>query len=251
MWRLVVSSGLVTDRIAGFLPLTALVLSCRAAGQSSTTSDAAATPASTLNASLASSDSPPPLAIGAQSGPVTEATVLGRLARAAAELPHDSTIPRIGLANVAYPRSQEELVAMGGFALLFITVVCWDTADLPVSRVDIHDEDGPLKLALLGHRISEMRSGAVSKAMGRARYDGVYLIPIFMTRQKATVTVSLRDPSRVLEVLRYPRPDQDDGFPAGLDYQWKPFAPSAEAVRRLIRDALPLATSIKLITESQ
>jgi len=169
-----------------------------------------------------------------------------RLADAAAKLPRDAVVPRIGLADVAYPRSQDELKALGGFALLLVTVVCREAAELPVEHVEIRAGDEQFELPVVASRLSELQPQAASVVFGRARYDGVYLLPVFMTQRHAIVTVGLGG-GFTLNVLRYPSAAEEGGPPPGLNFHWKPFEPGSAAIRRLLNEELPVLAGVKLV----
>lgn len=175
--------------------------------------------------------------------------ILRRLAAHAATLPKDAVVPRIGLADLAYPRSQAELKAMGGFAAMVLTVICRDGAELPVAKVEMRLKDDHIELAPVATRLMEMSLGAASPAYGRSRLDGVYLVPIFMTRRESTVVALLGSGARPLTVLEFPSAPDEDHLPSGLDFNWPPFQPQTSAIHKLIDDELPVLSGIKFIGE--
>jgi hypothetical protein len=176
--------------------------------------------------------------------------ILRKLADYAATLPKGAGVARIGLADLAYPRSQSELKAMGGFAAMLLTVICVNAEELPVSKVEMRLNGREMQLAPVVTRLSQMPVGTATSAYGRARFDAVYLVPVFMTRLESTVVVSLGAGARTLTVLRFPSPPDEDHLPAGLDLNWPPFLPEARAIRRLIDEELPVLSGIELIDEN-
>jgi hypothetical protein len=173
-------------------------------------------------------------------GATTDAVILGRLLKTAAEIPPTASVPRIALADLAYPASQDELRRLGGFAVLLVTVLCHDAQELPVDRVEVRIGPRVAPLTPVTSRRSELARGGLSDVFGRFRYDGVFLLPVFSTRATATVTVYLGGGAFPLKVLQFPEPPGDDSFPAGLDFDWDPYAPEVEALRALLDRELPV-----------
>jgi hypothetical protein len=172
--------------------------------------------------------------------PTTDAVILSRLEKVLADVPTNASVPRIALADVAYPRSQQELQALGGFALMLVTVVCHDSDELPVERVEARVGEQVVNLPLVNSRTIRVNSGRVARVFGGHRFDGVYLVPVFTTRLNARVVVHLRGGSASLEPLRFPPPPDQDNLPEGLRFDWDPRKPQIDALVRLLGDEFPV-----------
>ena len=172
--------------------------------------------------------------------PTTDAVILGRLERTAGEIPPQMQVPRIALADLAYPASQEELRALGGFALLLVTVVCHDAEELPVDRVEAHVGTAVAALPVVTSRRSELGDARLAGIFGRARYDAAYLLPVFTTRQNAKIVVYVGSGRFPLAVLQFPPPPDADELPADLEFNWDPYEPKIDALRALLDRELPV-----------
>jgi hypothetical protein len=172
--------------------------------------------------------------------PTTDAIVVSRLEKTLAEIPPNASVPRIALGDVAYPRSQQELEALGGFALLLVTVVCHDGAELPVDRVEARVGEQATNLPLVNSRAIRVNVGRVAQVFGEHRFDGVYLVPVSTTRVNARVVVHLRGGSRSLEPLRFPPAPDRDNIPQGLRFDLDLRKPQMDALLRLFSDEFPL-----------
>ena len=172
--------------------------------------------------------------------PTTDATIQRRLDETVAEIPSHGVVARIAMGDVAYPRSQQELRELGGFALLLVTAVSHDAAELPVQRVEVKIAD---KIAALPFVTSTKRtlSGRRAEVFGSFGVDAVFLIPMFVTRSNATVTAYLGGGQYPLKILTFP--SSDDELTAGLDFNWDPFEPKLDGLRRLLDEELPVVGS--------
>jgi hypothetical protein len=171
--------------------------------------------------------------------PTTEATLLGRMDQTVREIPAGAFVRRMAFSDVTYPRSQEELKAMGGFALLLVTALTHEESELPVSRVTVRIGDQTAELVPVTARRSELGPGRRADALGKFRYDGVYLMPVFVTRAPAEVVAYLGKGTIPLTLLRFPAARAEDDYPASLDFDWDPYDPQMEALRRLLDEEIP------------
>jgi len=132
---------------------------------------------------------------------------------------------------------------MGGLAAVLLTVICRDSGDLPVTRVEMASEAGPIPLAPVLSRT--VPNDTASTAFGKTRFDGVYLMPVFMTRRKSTVTAFLSSGGKGLGILEFPPLPADDYLPPGLRFNWPPYAPRNDAMRKLIDEEFPAVAGVK------
>jgi hypothetical protein len=184
--------------------------------------------------------------MGSSRGATTDAMILQRLADSVPQIPPGVSVPRIALADVAYPASQEELKALGGFALLQITVVCRDGAELPIDRVEARIGTAAAKLIPVVARPSELVSPRLAEAFGRWRYDAAYLIPVFATRKDATIIVYLGGGRFPLKVLEFPPPPGQDELPPDFNFDWDPYSPRLDALRAILDRELPVFRDIPI-----
>jgi hypothetical protein len=184
-------------------------------------------------------------------GPVTEAVVQRRLDDYAATLPKNAVVPRIALADVAYPRTQAELNAMGGFAAVLVTAICRDAAELPIAQVEFNMPNDRLKLPLVVSQRTEFTSASKSTVYGKARFDAVFLLPVFLTRKEGTVIVYLGAGARPLRVLSFPSAPGEDGLRPGLHFDWAPTQPETPVLHKLIDEELPVLAGLKFVGEEK
>jgi hypothetical protein len=250
MWHILVCD---MSWLRTVMPLPVLVAACQSPTSVSTDTLAPQSAKSVGEATPSATASAPAqgLATPRTFNPTTEAAIGRRLADHAATLPKNAVVPRIGLADLAYPRSQAELKAMGGFAAMLLTVICHDPAELPVAQVELTLPNDRLKLALVVSRQTEIAAESVPAAYGRARFDGVFLLPVFLTRKEATVTVYLGSGARPLRVLSFPAGPDEVGLPPGLNFDWAPTQPETGALHKLIDEELPVLAGLKLVGEDK
>lgn len=119
-------------------------------------------------------------ALGWTTAPVSNAVLDARIRAAAVEYRRFAPIPRIGVYDVAYPLDSAEAVALHGFAVLLVTVLVQDSAEVPVTRVYLRaakrDADATL-VASLASRVSAADT-AVRATFGAYRVDALYLVPL-------------------------------------------------------------------------
>jgi hypothetical protein len=200
------------------------------------------------------SSPPDPVPVGIQArsisrGAVTDATILARLTEAAKGVQAGAVVPRVGLGDVAYPRSQAEMEAMGGFGVLLVTIVCSDPTELPMT-VELRTRSGARELPLVTSRSGELPDSGVWRVFGRLRHDAVYLMPVFLTRGEASVEVHLAKKQFTLTVVKF-SPSEPDALSPDLRYDFRPRLPTMAALQRLIDEELPVMTGLPLDEEMQ
>jgi hypothetical protein len=175
-----------------------------------------------------------------ESSPVTDDVVLRRIDDAARGVPENANAPRIALADLAYPRTQDEFVAMGGFGLLLVTALSHDPAELPIAKVVSEIRDEAVELPLVASRVGQPPNAQIPSVFGKSRFDGVYLFPVFITRLPTKIVVYLGGGRYPLYPLSFPSPPEKDGMPPGLDLDFKPREPSVDAMLKLLEEELPI-----------
>ena len=146
----------------------------------------------------------------------------------------------MAFADVTYPRSREEFAAMGGFTVLLVCSFSLDGKELPLERVVARTGAASADLPVVARQETRLPAGAGVGALLSRRVDEVYLLPAFATAVDTTVTVHFRVSGRALDVLRFPVPRAENGFPEGADLGGDVTAPGLDALEKLIREELPV-----------
>jgi hypothetical protein len=176
----------------------------------------------------------------AGTSPVTDEVVLGRIDDAARGVPKNGVAPRIALAALAYPRTQREFVAMGGFGLLLVTALSHDPAELPIAKVVSEMRGEAVELPLVASRVGQPPNAKIPSVFGKARFDGIYLFPVFITRLNTKIVVYLGGGRFPVHVMNFPAPPEEDGMPSELDLDFEPREPSVDAMLKLLEEELPI-----------
>jgi hypothetical protein len=173
--------------------------------------------------------------------PTSEQAVLQALEDSAREIPAGAFAPRLAFADVTYPRSQAELDAMGGLALVFVTAVTHEESELPIAKVEVAIGAKSARLVEIAARNVLLPDGRAAQAFGKYRSDAVYLMPVFATRVPATLTVFLGRGALPLRVLEFPPPDSKTDLASTFDLSAENREPSRAALCKLLNEELPVA----------
>jgi len=169
-------------------------------------------------------------------GPTTEAAVVARLREVADGVPAGAVGGRIAMADVAYPRTQQENVAMGGYGLLLITAVARDKSELPLARAKARTAAGELPLGRAGQKTSAMTDEKVRAVFGEHRSDELYYLPVLLTRVPCQIVIDFAKNRQNFDVLRFPPPQQEDRFPSGISVIEDVGDPDARTATQLARE---------------
>ena len=173
--------------------------------------------------------------------PTTDAVVLARLEETAREIPAHARAARIALADVAYPATQDELDALGGYAVLLVTAVSHEPRELPIDRVEVRSGARVAKLIEVGSRKSLLADARLAEVFGQFRHDAIYLIPVSATQVSSNVTVFVGGGVYPLAVLAFP--SGEETLPPGLVFQGDVRAPKPDALRAMVEREFPLVTA--------
>ena len=111
-----------------------------------------------------------------------------RVEEAAAEYREHAPVPRIALFDIAYPATQTELEATGGYGILLITALSQDLSELPPKRVVVSSHGNEHVLEQLhSTAVIESHSSSVAKVLGEHRWDGLYLYPLILVEDGAVL----------------------------------------------------------------
>jgi hypothetical protein len=169
-------------------------------------------------------------------GPTTEPVIIARLTDAVTPMGPGGALQRIAIADVAYPRTETENVAMGGYALLLVTSVVHEAGELPLARVRVKDAAGELELQRAALRRSELADARLSAALGTHRTDELYYLPVLLTRVPSVLVVDFAKNRAGLEVMRFPPPASEDAFPAGVSVIADIATPNVRTATALARE---------------
>ncbi len=175
--------------------------------------------------------------------PTTDAVVLARLEETAREIPAHAQAARIALADVAYPATQDELDALGGYAVILVTAVSHESRELPIDRVEVRSGAGVAKLIEVGSRKSLLADARLAEVFGQFRHDAIYLIPVSATQMSSKVTVFVGGGVYPLAVLTFPVPLGEETLPPGLVFKGDVRAPKPDALRAMVEREFPLVTA--------
>ena len=177
--------------------------------------------------------------------PTTDAVILARLEETAREIPAHARAARIALADVAYPAAQDELDALGGYAVILVTAVSHDSRELPNDRVEVRSGGTRVaKLIEVGSRKSLLADARLAEVFGQFRQDAIYLIPVSATQTISNVTVFVGGGVYPLAVLAFPVPVGRGDAAAGARLQGRcGRAPKPDALRAMVEREFPLVTA--------
>ena len=114
------------------------------------------------------------------SQPVRNAALADRIHDAAATYRSYAPVPRVAFFDAAYPKDSTEYVAMNGYALLVVTALAQDSAELPLARLYLGSVNGELDLtSLFTIRSTVAARDSVERfTFGPFRADALYLYPV-------------------------------------------------------------------------
>lgn len=194
------------------IALAWICLACRSPDTAKAVVQVSSSPAPGVSANEAQHEAP----VQGSNKPTTEDEIISRLERLASGLPNGAKLQRIAIADVAYPRTQAENIAMGGYAILLITSVVHTLDELPLARASVRNAAGELPLQRAALRRSELIDPGLGAVLGRYRTDELYYLPVFLTRVPSQLVVDFARNRTGLEVLSFPPPASADTFPASI-----------------------------------
>lgn len=181
---------------------------------------------------------------GWSSAPVSSPTLDARMRETVTQ--SAARTPRTAFYDIAYPQDSTELAQMNGYAILLVTAVVRDSAEIPLARVYVRTSDGEHTLwpiATVASPVSPANFGLVP--LGSFRVDGVYLFPVAARISPGDMLVDFaaHRQGQALERL-----DGSIGLPSWLAGAARPAGPPApsalwEMVRREDPDLAPLLAS--------
>lgn len=122
--------------------------------------------------------------------PTTPEALKKRIIQVAEQYKKFAPIPRAGFVDIAFPRDESEAEKLGGYAVLLVTAICQDRAELPIRYVRVEAAGRSQVLELLGAVSSTVAEDgtAVASTFGRNQVDALYLLPIYAALKKGVIT---------------------------------------------------------------
>jgi hypothetical protein len=117
--------------------------------------------------------------MGWRRAPLTNAALDARIGSAALQYRSYAPIPRVAFFDIAYPSDSAEAHALEGYALLVVTALTQDSAELPLARLYVRSSV-ERTLPLLRGASSRLaaRDSAIAATFGFFRFDGIYMLPL-------------------------------------------------------------------------
>src|SRR5256886_13442132 len=109
--------------------------------------------------------------LGWANGAVTNTALDGRLSQAAMQYRSYAPVPRIAFYDIAFPKDCAEFATMSGHAVLVVTAVVQDSADLPPARIYLGSGPAGTDLLRIGGVQSRVASADVRAPLGQFRVD--------------------------------------------------------------------------------
>ena len=125
--------------------------------------------------------------------PATTERMTQRLEATATRLQSEAPLARMALSDIAYPADQRDYRALNGNAVLLISALVWDRAELPLAQVLVVAADKTTVLTRIYAVLSD-QTGSASlpvKTFGPYREDVLCLLPVRLRLQPADVVVDL------------------------------------------------------------
>jgi hypothetical protein len=122
--------------------------------------------------------------------PVTPERVSERIEAAAIKYQADAPILRAVFYDIGYPHNDREAAALDGHAVILITALAQERAELPLKRVYVLADSKEIELKLIKQALSEQSPDNPSaKTFGAFRADSLYLLPISLRMKNADLMV--------------------------------------------------------------
>ncbi|MGH9317222.1 MAG: hypothetical protein ACRD1P_08955 [Thermoanaerobaculia bacterium] len=142
--------------------------------------------------------------------PVAPEELDKRIQTAAKQYRDYAPIPRVGFLDIAYPASPEEYEAMDGYAVLLVTAISQEKSELPPKRVYMLAEAKAVDLNPIASAISELSSSSeIAATFGVHRFDGLYLLPVFLRRPGASLAMDFLKNRDNFGLTKFDRPDEN------------------------------------------
>jgi hypothetical protein len=141
--------------------------------------------------------------------PTLPESMAKRVETAAAEYEQNAPVPRMAFFDIAYPSSDAELKAMGGYGVILVTILTQDAHELPPARVYGSVDGSDTAFQLVTSSIaSTSQSALVTKVLGKNRWDGLFLFPVQLARDGAQLAIDFATHRKGFVLGRFSSADQ-------------------------------------------
>ncbi len=119
--------------------------------------------------------------------PLTSEALEKRVGTAALEYAEYAPVPRVAFFDVAYPANSNEATELAGHAVLLVTAIVQDSAEIPLQAVKIRSTSGVTTLQSILRVYSKVPPAAdqIASTFGCFREDSFYLLPLCLIGQNA------------------------------------------------------------------
>jgi hypothetical protein len=164
-----------------------------------------------------------------------------RVEDTALDYQQNAPVPRVALFDIAYPSSDAELVDMAGYGVLLLTTLSQNHDELPPKRLYVVIDGIERPLApITATKTTATQSPAVAKVLGSNRWDGLYLFPVYLTRDDAALSIDFAANRSGFILGNFSDADQKTlNYSAFVDSAPTVDAPSSDAVMRLVGREFP------------
>jgi hypothetical protein len=144
--------------------------------------------------------------------PATPARMSQRIEEASIKYQANAPIPRVILSDIGYPRTEEEYVALGGNAVILVTVLCQDKNELPLARLYVAVDGKETDLKQIQLVLSEQTTNKTASVttFGAFRADALYLLPIRFRTSPGDLMADFARNKSGFKVLAFGTPVSED-----------------------------------------
>jgi hypothetical protein len=184
--------------------------------------------------------------LGPAPGPTTNEVVLGRFRRALSTVPKDALPGRLVVVDIAYPSSQTEAEAMGGFTLMLLSATAHDYNEFPFKRVYVRtaSQTHDLQAVKTRRTVLPANETEVAKVFGEHRFDALYLLPVKFAQRQGDVIVDFATRRSNFRVWSFPAPNASRALPPGLDLEAQPQSPNEGVVTSMAQREFPVFSEL-------
>lgn len=148
--------------------------------------------------------------------PATPEGMNRRIVAAANKYQSDAPIPRIVLYDIGYPLDNDEYEALDAHAVLLLTTLTQERAELPITRVYVLMNGKEVELKSFAKVLSvDTSDQTVAKTFGQYRMDSLYLLPMELRVKGSDLLVDFSQNRTAMKVAQFgtPLPPQVANLP--------------------------------------
>lgn len=135
---------------------------------------------------------------------VDSSRIAKRLEESAQELGRKGIVKRFAMYDVALPADNEEYIGLNKNAIVMISAVTRDKAELPIKKAYIRSASGVVVLEGILSIPMDVVSPQVKSVFGDYQEDYCYLLPFYLTVSNATLVVEWGDNSDPFVLGEFP-----------------------------------------------